>query len=120
MAIPRMTAEYGIGPVMGTYVTSSASAGHGGEIVPMKGPLMRNTTATQDDRIFAKFSPHAPVLCDPTQSPCWGTGNHEYDYICCDANEHCDPKPDGTPDCSTPAPGFGNIRLPAGYQGVVS
>jgi hypothetical protein len=121
MTVPKMTAEFGIGPAVGSYATSPASAGPRRAVVPMKGPLMRNTAATAGDRMLAKMTDVGPVPCGPAQFVCWGTGGHEYDYICCDMNERCVLMPDGTPDCAPgPAPGFSHIGLPAGYQGIVA
>jgi hypothetical protein len=121
MTVPKMTAEFGIGPAVGSYATSPASAGPPRAVVPMKGSLMRNTAATAGDRMLAKMTNVGPDLCGPAKPVCWGTGGHEYDYICCDVNEHCVRMPDGTPDCvPVPTPGFTNIGLPTGYQGIVA
>lgn len=98
MKLPKLAAQYSIGPAIGEY---AALAPHvdGPALVPMIGvaQMLDLNNLTIEDAIKQRNTSQ----CGATQKTCWGdpARNKAYWYICCESTETCGYDNTGLPTC---------------------
>jgi len=99
--LPKLAAEYAIGPALGEYYVSAALQPMVGRTLlqPMVGaPAQLDLTQSIEDIVKQR----AQSQCGAAQRTCWGdpARNKAYWYICCEDTQNCGYDPNGYPSCA--------------------
>jgi len=103
--LPKLAAQYAIGPALGEYYVSAALQPMAGATLlrPMVGgPNANPTLLDLSQPIEDIVKQRSQNQCGAGQRTCWGdpARNKAYWYICCENTQNCNYDPSGYPSCT--------------------
>jgi hypothetical protein len=99
MKLPKLAAQYAIGPAIGDYLAlAPAAPGGTATLVPMVGVAQQLDLNQSIEQIVNQ---KGQSQCGAAQRTCWGSPmqNKSYWYICCDNGQNCGFDVNGYPTC---------------------